>query len=235
MKLPTRFFICWLLLCLFFAASLSSAADSGHAATVAAAQPFSASDFDWREMIPALTAASELPGDQGVKELLENSIVLRAYVMNLIRAECKADKIRCSVITDSSTLGREVTSRIDAIVAKEIVTQNKMAVVDYTLALQPFPFSEIAAYKSQSHRDAYLVLALAGHSYTSLRVKAKYGVPFDDDIFQSYGVYKYRVDNPGYRSEAVFEIDPTNDAVMKIALSVKPRKNHAHPKPAQPF
>ena len=235
MKLPIRCFICWLLFCWFFAASLSSAADSGHAATVAAAQLFSANDFDWREMIPALTAAAELPGAKGVKKLLEHSIVLRAYVVDQILAECKADKSHCSAIADSSALKQEITSRIDAIVAKAIFTQNKMAVVDYTLAQQPFPFSEIAAYKSQNHRDAYLVLAPAGHSYTSLRVKAKYGVPFDDDIFQSYGVYKYRMDSPGYRSEAVFEIDPTNDAVMKIALSVKPRKNHAHPKPAHPL
>ncbi|MGC1371157.1 MAG: hypothetical protein WA824_03370 [Candidatus Sulfotelmatobacter sp.] len=234
MKLPIRFFICSLL-SLFFLASLSSAGDSGHAATAAATQLFSANDFDWREMIPALTVAAELPGDQGVKELLENSIVLRAYVVNQIRAECKVDKSYCFAIIDSSALKPEVTSRIDTIVAKAIFTQNKMAVVDYTLAQQPFPFSEIAAYKSQNHRDAYLVLAPAGRSYTSLRVKAKYGVPFDDDIFQSYGVYKYRVDNPGYRSEAVFEIDPTNDAVMKIAVSVKARKNHAHPNPTEPF
>jgi hypothetical protein len=100
-----------------------------------------------------------------------------------------------------------------------------MAIVDYTLA-QPFPFSEIAAYRSQNQEDAYFMLAPAGHSYTSVRVKAKYGAPFDDDIFQWYGVYKYRLDNAEYRTEAVFEIDPTNDAIVKIALSFKPKKHH---------
>jgi hypothetical protein len=235
MKLPTRFCILLLLFFAFLTPSSSSAADSGNEPNIATARPFSASDFDWREMIPALAAAAELPGDQGVKELLENSSVLRSYVVNQVRSECKSDKSRCSPITDISALGQEVTRRIDAIVTKAIFTRNKMSIVDYSLAQQPFPFSEIAAFKSQNRRDAYVVLAPAGHSYTSLRVKAKYGTPFDDDIFQWYGVYKYRVDQPGYRSEAVFEIDPTNDAVIKIAVSLKPRKNHFRPKPSEPY
>jgi hypothetical protein len=235
MKLPTRFCIPWLLLLSLLAPSSSNAADSGKAPNIATIQPFSANDFDWREMIPTLAAAAELPGDQGVKELLENSSVLRAYVVNQVRAECRSAGNRCAALSDSSALQQEVTGRIDAIVAKAMFTRNKMAIVDYALAQQAFPFSEIAAYKSQNRRDAYFVLAPAGHSYTSMRVKAKYGVPFDDDIFQWYGVYKYRVDNPGYRSEAVFEIDPTNDAVIKIAISLRPRKNHSHPRPSEPY
>lgn len=234
MKQATPFFALWFLLS-SLAPSSSIASDSGHPPTISSAQPFSASDFDWREMIPALTAAAEMPGDQGVKELLENSGVLRTYVVNQVWADCKMDKNRCAPISNSSALQKEVTGRIDAIAAKTIFTRNKMAIVDYTLARQPFPFSEIAAYKSQNHRDAYLVLALAGQSYKSVGVKAKYGVPFDDDIFQWYGIYKYRVDNPGYRSEAVFEIDPPSDAVIKIAISFKAKKNHSHPKPSEPY
>ena len=231
----SRFCIPALLFFYFSSSSLSMASDSGKASTIAAAQPFSAGDFDWREMIPDLASAAELPAEQGVKELLENSSVFRTYVVEQIQAECKSDKNRCAAIIDSSAREQEVTRRIDAIVAKAIFTRNKMAVVDYTLAKQPFPFSEIAAYKSQNRRDAYFLLAPTGNSYTSLRVKAKYGAPFDDDIFQWYGIYKYRVDEPGYRSEAVFEIDPTNDAVIKIAISLKARKNHSHPKPAEPY
>jgi hypothetical protein len=167
---------------------------------------------------------------------LENSGVLRAYIVGEIRAECVLGSDRCAARAGSAALEREVTSRIDAIVAKSISTQRKTKIVDYPLAHQPFPFSEIAAYESQSQRDAYFMLSPSGHSYTSLRVKAKYGVPFDDDIFQWYGVYKYRLDNAGYRSEAVFEIDPASDAVVKIAISFKPKKHHlASPKPAQPF
>ncbi len=208
-----------------------SASDTGDGAAASAAHPFSAGDFDWREMIPALAAASQLPADQALRELLENSSVLRTYVVNQVWSECKSDKNRCAAIADSAALQREVTGRIDAIVANTMFTRDKMAIVDYTLASQPFPFSEIAAYKSQRRQDAYFTLALAGKSYTSLRVRARYGAPFDDDIFQWYGVYKYRVDNAGYRSEAVFEIDPTNDAVLKIAISLKPRKNRARAKP----
>ncbi len=212
----------------------SRALSSGDGTPASTAHPFTAADFDWREMIPALAAASELPGDQGVKEMLENSSVLRAYVVNQVWADCKSDENRCAAIADSAALEREVTGRIDAIVAKTMVTRDKMAIVDYTLASQPFPFSEIAAYKSQKRQDAYFTLALAGKDYTSLRVKAKYGAPFDDDIFQWYGVYKYRVDDAGYRSEAVFEIDPTNDAVIKIAISLKAKKKHEHSKTGEP-
>lgn len=235
MKLVTRFCIPSLLFFCFAAPPLSTALNGSNTPNIATAQPFSAADFDWRDMIPALAIAAELPGDKGVKELLENSAVFRIYFVEQIQAECKSDKNRCAAITDSSARKQEVTRRIDAIVARALFTRNRMAIVDYTLAQQPFPFSEIAAYKSQSRRDAYFVLAPAGHSYTSLRVKAKYGAPFDDDIFQCYGVYKYRVDQAGYRSEAVFEIDPTNDAVIKIAISLKPRKNHSHPKPLEPY
>lgn len=233
MKLATPFFA----LCLFLAslAPFLSASDSSHPPTISVAQPFSANDFDWREMIPALAAAAELPGDQAVKELLENSGVLRTYVVNQVWADCKVDRTRCTAISTESALQQEVTGRIDAIVAKTIFTRNKMTIVDYSLAKQPFSFSEIAAYKSQNRRDAYLVLALAGQSYKSVGVKAKYGVPFDDDIFQWYGVYKYRVDNPGYRTEAVFEIDPPSDSVIKIAISFKAKKNHSHTKPAEPY
>jgi hypothetical protein len=235
MRRAARFFISWLLLFSFLEFSSSAVSESGKAATIATAQPFSAGDFDWREMVPVLASAAELPGDQGVRELLENAIVFRAYMANQIQVECKSDKTRCAALSGNSALDQEVTRRIDAIVAKAIFTRNKMSIVDYPLAQQPFPFSEIAAYKSDNRRDAYFMLTPAGHSYTSLRVKAKYGTPFDDDIFQSYGLYKYRMDQPGFRSEAVFEIDPTNDAVIKIAISLKPRKNRSHEKPVEHY
>lgn len=232
MNLAIRFLVFCLLLSCF---PPSIASDSGNSPTVATAQPYSANDFDWRDMVPALATAAELPGDQAVKELLENSSILRIYILTQLRAECRSDKSRCA-FADHTALEKEITSRIDDIVSKSLVSQHKTAIVDYTLGSQPFPFSEIAAYKSEKQRDAYLVLSLSGRSYTSLRVKAKYGIPFDDDIFQWYGVYKYRLDNADYRSEAVFEIDPPTDAIVKIAISFKPKKNH-HPAtpPAQPY
>lgn len=233
MRLKPRFFAPSLLVFAtipILACSLLLAESNGDGSGASSAHPFSAGDFDWRAMVPALASASEMEGDQALQELLENSDVLRTYIVGQVWADCKADQNRCAAIANAATLQHEVTGRIDAIVAKTMFTRDKMEIVDYTLSRQPFPFSEIAAYKSEKHQDAYFTLALSDKSYTSLRVKAKYGAPFDDDIFQWYGVYKYRLDNVDYRSEAVFEIDPTNDAILKIAISLKAKKSHAHPK-----
>jgi hypothetical protein len=72
------------------------------------------------------------------------------------------------------------------------------------------------------------VVALADHSYTAADVQAKYGTPYDTDIFQWYSVYKYRMDSPDYTSKAIFEIDPVDGAVIKIAISLKPKKHKSH-------
>jgi hypothetical protein len=60
--------------------------------------------------------------------------------------------------------------------------------------------------------------------YKAWQVQAKYGAPYDTDIFQWYSVYKYKQDNGQYTSKAVFEIDPTDGAVLRVAISLKPRK-----------
>ena len=106
-----------------------------------------------------------------------------------------------------------------------MVHEHKSAVVDCPLT-QPFPFSEISVLRSEKQQDAYLVLQLADRSYTAAQVQAKYGAPYDTDIFQQYSVFKYRSDSPQYRSKAVFEIDPLDGAVMKIAISLKARNHH---------
>jgi len=185
---------------------------------------FSADDFDWREMVPHLFEAAALPGEQGIKAVLENSKVLRAYVGNELRADCKPDKTACTAKGNGSMPDEEVTKRIDDIVREAIFSRHKTAIVDYTLALQPFPFSEIAAVKSENHPDAYFMLALADHNYTAAQVQEKYGPPNDTNIVQWYSVYIYRLDSPQYTSKAVFEIDPVDGAVIKIAVSLKPRK-----------
>jgi hypothetical protein len=200
-----------------FAPSLSSAADA--AAGVQA--EFSAGDFDWREMVPSLFAAATLSGEQGVKAILENSKVLRAYVGNEIRAEHRPDN---SSAKGSSTQEDEVSKRIDQIVQEEIVHPHKTAAVDYPLSRRPFPFSEIAAAKSEKHPDAYFMLSLTDRSYTATQVQAKYGAPDDTSVSQWYSVFQYRLDSPHYKSKAVFEIDPVDGAVIKIAISVKPKK-----------
>ena len=118
----------------------------------------------------------------------------------------------------------EVTKRIDQIVLERIFLRHKRAIVDCPLARQPFPFSEIAALKSEKQRNAYLILELADHSYTAAQVQAKYGAPYDTNIFQWYSVYKYRLDSTGYTSKAVFEINPVDGAVVRVAISLKPKK-----------
>jgi hypothetical protein len=185
---------------------------------------FAADDFDWRQMVPYLFAAAALPADQGIKAVLENSKVLRVFVANEIRLECMPDKGRCAARRQGFTLQGEVNKRIDEIVREEMVHRHKTASVDYPLQGQPFPFSEIAVLKSENRQDAYFVMQLADHSYTVAQMQAKYGAPYDTDIFQWFSVFTYRLDSAGYTSKAVFEVDPVDGAVIKVAISLKPRK-----------
>ena len=191
-----------------------------------AAGPFSAEDFDWREMLPYLFVAAALPDEQGIKAVLEHAGVLRAYVSREIRTECRADRNPCPTTPD--VLEQEVTKKIDQVVQEGIFHRHKAAIVDYPLSKQPFPFSEIAAVKSEKHPDAYLMFQLADHSYRAWQVQAKYGEPYDTNIFQWYSVYEYKQDNAQYTSKAVFEIDPTDGAVLKVAISLKPKKAKSH-------
>jgi hypothetical protein len=205
----------------------SSASDANHPS--APAQPaFSADDFDWRDMVPYLFDAAALPGEQGIQAVLENSKVLRVYVANEVRTECSPHKDPCAATIDSSTLDKDVSKRIDEIVQEGMVHRHKLAIVDYKLTRQPFPFSEIAAVKSEKNPETYLTLSLAGRNYTAADVQAKYGVPYDTDVVQWYSVFKYRLDSPHYTSKAVFEIDPVDGAVIKVAVSVKLKKSKNH-------
>jgi hypothetical protein len=205
----------------------SSASDANH--PPAPAQPaFSADDFDWRDMVPYLFDAAALPGEQGIQAVLENSKVLRVYVANEVRTECSPHKDPCAATIDSSTLDKDVSKRIDEIVQEGMVHRHKLAIVDYKLTRQPFPFSEIAAVKSEKNPETYLTLSLAGRNYTAADVQAKYGVPYDTDVVQWYSVFKYRLDSPHYTSKAVFEIDPVDGAVIKVAVSVKLKKSKNH-------
>ena len=210
-----------------FAPPLSSAwpvgkpSGANRPATVA----LSADDFDWRATVPYLFAAAALPGEQGLRAVLEHSKVLRAYVANQVRAECSPDKGRCAAKREGFTMDGEVTRRIDGIIREGMVHRHKSTAVDCPLK-QPFPFSEISALRTEKKQNAYLVLQFAGRSYTAAQVQAKYGDPYDADIFQQYSVIKYRLDSPTYTSRAVFEIDPVDGAVMKIAISLKTRRRH---------
>jgi len=215
------------LLLSLFAPLLSSASDSGSPPPVAGAQAvFSADDFDWRDMIPYLFDAATLPEGQALKAMLENSKVLRIYIANEIRAECKPDKSPCAAKDDSSSLDGEVSKRIDEIVQEGILHQHKNAIVDYRLTSQPFPFSEIVAIKSGKKPDAYLILEFADHTYSAAQMQAKYGAPYDTNIYQWYSVFTYRLDSPRYTSKAVFEVDPVDGAVKKVAISLKPKNHH---------
>jgi hypothetical protein len=203
---------------------LSSGDDSNPPPAAVLGAELSADNFDWREMVPYLFEAATLPAEQGIQAVLENSSVLRAYVANEVRAECRREENPCATKDDSVTLEREVGKRIDEIVKEGFFERHKAAIVDYQLTRRPFPFSEIAAVKSEKHPDAYLMLALADHSYTAAQLEAKYGDPYDTDIYQWYSIFKYRLDGPGYTSKAVFEIDPVDGAVIKVAISLKPKK-----------
>jgi hypothetical protein len=220
------------LLLSLFAPSLWAASDGNHPPGTGAQAQFSADAFDWREMVPHLFAAAAVPGEQGIQTVLENSKVLRAYVGNEVRAECRPDKNPCAAKADGSMLEEEVSKKIDEIVQEGIFHRHKTAIVDYKLRRQPFPFSEIAAVKSEKNHDTYFMLALTDRSYTAADVQAKYGAPYDTDIVQWYSVFKYRLESPNYTSRAVFEIDPVDGAVIKVAISLK-LKNPKKPKNRQ--
>jgi hypothetical protein len=208
---------------LFFAAS-SFGASGGNRPADAALPAFSADDFDWRNIVPYLYEAAVLPGEPGIKTMLENSRVMRAHVASEVRAECKPGNNRCDSSRDGFTADGEVTRRIDGIVREGIVHRHKALSVDYTLEGQPFPFSAIAVLKSDNRQDAYLVLQYSGRTYTAADVQAKYGAPYDTDIFESHSIFKYRLANEHYKSNAVFEIDPVDGAVLKVAISLKAKR-----------
>jgi hypothetical protein len=219
-----------LLLMLSLSLPSLSSASGPHQPPGASAQPaFSADDFDWREMVPHLFAAATLPGEQGIQVVLENSAVLRAYVENELR-ECGPHHDACTATTDRSALDRELNKKIDQIAQEGIFHRHKTAIVDYQLTRQPFPFSEIAAVKSEKNQDTYFMLAFTGRNYTAADVQAKYGAPYDTGISQWYSVFTYRLDSPHYTSKAVFEIDPVDGAVLKVAVSLKLKKEKAHHK-----
>lgn len=181
----------------------------------------SADDFDWREMVPYLFTASTLPEDEGVKTMLENAKLLRAYIARDVRSECKPGNDRCDPTRDGFTPDDEVTRRIDAIVREELIHRHKTASLDFAFERQPFPFAQISALRSDKRQDAYLVVQFADHAYTVSQVQAKYGAPYDTDIFDRYSVFKYRQVNARYSSKAFFEVDPTNGSVLQVAISLK--------------
>ena len=172
-------------------------------------------------MVPYLLTAATLPGEQGVKAVLENSKVLRVYVSNEARLQCKPDKNPCPAKNDSSVPENDVSKRIDEIVQEGITRRHQKAIVDYTFTRKPFPFSEIAAVKSENHSEAYFMLTFADRNYTAADVQAKYGAPYDTDVVQWYSVFKYRMENPHYTSKAVFETDPIDGAVLQVSISLK--------------
>jgi hypothetical protein len=200
----------------------SNALNPGNPPSTGAA--FSADDFDWRQTIPYLFEASQQPGEQGLQTVLENSSVLRAYVANEARAECRPGNNRCDSSLAGFTLEGEVTRRIDGIVKEGLRHEHKSAVVDYPFQARFFSFTEISALRSDKLQDAYLVLQFADRTYYVTQLRAKYGEPYDTDIFDRFSVFMYRLNTPHYTSKAVFEVNPADGSVMKVAISLKAKK-----------
>jgi hypothetical protein len=214
------------LLALTFVVSVRSANASSPGNLPAAGVVFSADDFDWRAMVPYLFAAAELPGEQAIQSIFEHSRVLRAYIASQVRAECKPGNSRCNSSLQGFSVDGEVTRRIDGIVKEGLVHQHNSIVVDYPFARRSFPFTEISALRSEKHQDAYLALEFADHSYRAVDLQAKYGVPYDTDVFDRYSIFKYRLVSAYYIGKAVFEINPVDGSVMKVAISLKAKKRH---------
>jgi hypothetical protein len=185
---------------------------------------FSAEDFDWRETVPYLFEASQQPGELGLQTVLENSKVLRTYVASEAWAECRPGNNRCDSSLAGFTLEGEVKRRIDGIVKESLRHEHKSTTVDYPFRSRFFPFTEISALRSDKLQDAYLVLLFADRTYYVTQLRAEYGEPYDTNIFDRFSVFMYRLNTPRYTSQAVFEVDPADGAVMKVAISLKARK-----------
>jgi hypothetical protein len=187
-----------------------------------ASEEFSADDFDWRETIPYLYIAAGMPAEQGIKALLENSKLLRAYIASDVQAECASGAKPCA----TQSLQGEVSKRIDEIVQETTSRRRHITLVDYPLTRQHFPFTDITALRTDKHPDAYLVVDFAENSCTAAQLQDKYGSPYDTDVVDWYGVYKYRLDTKNYTTRAAFEIDPVNGSVLRVAISLKRKDGH---------
>ena len=168
--------------------------------------------------------ASQQPGELGLQTLLENNNVLRTYVASEARAECRPGNNRCDSSLAGFTLEGEVTRRIDGIVKEGLRHEHKSAVVDYPFQAHFFPFTEISALRSDKLQDAYLVLLFADRAYDVTQLRAQYGEPDDTNVFDRFSVFMYRLKTPRYTSKAVFEVNPADGSVMKVAISLKARK-----------
>ena len=77
---PAPLLIALSLLLSIFALSLSSASEGGGQPPGSSVQvKFSAEDFDWRTMIPYLSAAAALPAEQGNREVCVGLWACRKY------------------------------------------------------------------------------------------------------------------------------------------------------------
>jgi hypothetical protein len=158
MQSSTLSLILLLLLSVFPTPWLRAANGGNKPADIGPQARFVPDDFDWRQMVPYLFAAAVLPSEQGIQSVLENCKVLRVFVADEIRAECRPDKGRCVAKSEGFTLEGEVKKRIDGIAREGMVHGRRTTSVDYPFEGQPFPFSELAALKSEKRQDAYLIL-----------------------------------------------------------------------------
>lgn len=171
-------------------------------------------------MVPYLFEAASLPQEQGIKVVLENSRVLRTYIAKEIRRECASGRKQCTAANGSSGLQENISKRIDEIVQEEMLRRHKVASVDYPLT-EPFPFTEVAAFRSEGRRDAYFVLNFAPQSYRCGQLEQKYGAPYDTTVMEWYGVYRYKLQKKDYMARAAFKIDPVTGYVVTVAISLK--------------
>lgn len=190
--------------------------DDAQSAMVGDSVRMDASGFDWRTALPYLDKAADLPDEEGIRELLENLTVFRAYIAK-------------EIATQDTKTARDaaVTEKIDAVVHEQIFRRHNIARVDYPLTRQPFPFTFVAALKTTKHQDAYLVLYFKEKSYTAAQVQGKYGAPSDATIFGASSLYTYKLDTATYTAKAAFTIDPVSGEVNRVAISLKRKRNRS--------
>ncbi len=206
--------------------SVAGADPSPPSALAAPAQITSAEDWDWHDMLPYLYEATFMPPEQGLKELLENSRVLRSYVAGDVQAHCNDHAQLCGARFSDSALQSEITREIDAIVQEGLFRKRKVTRVDCPLTRRPFPFTNVVALKTTNHHDAYVVLDFANDSYTALQVHQKYGAPYDVMVFEWFTMHKYKLETATYVAKAAFTISPADGYVHRVAISLKRKEPH---------
>ncbi len=187
--------------------------------------------FDWRDTVPVLYRATDLPPEEAVKLLFQESPDLRTYIAIELQANCTSQSTPgtqpqnpiCNAKLGDPILEAAITKKIDEIVTTRTDSQGTMTSLDYTLSHQPYPFTWIVAMKSHTNPYASLTLDLPdGNGTTISQIESKYGAPDDTTVdADSFTLITYRADTANYKAKCVFRMDPNSGEARRVTITVE--------------